>query len=78
MPRTVLRNPYKEAAELVFGARGERKVAYIADKAQIPQSTCCRYRDNIDKMPLERFAKVCRVLRLTDAQIAEVIRTLGE
>lgn len=78
MPRAVLRNPYKEAAELVFGAKGERNMKFIAQRTNIPHSTCLDYQNHIDKMPLERFAKVCKVLRLTDAQIAEVIKTLGE
>lgn len=74
MPKSVLKNPYQDASILVFGQRGERNLKFVAKKAGIPHSSCLAYRDNIERMPLERFALVCEANRLTDAEIAEVVR----
>lgn len=74
MPRTLLKNPYEEAAQLLFGRKGERNISFLAKHADIPKATCCRYREHIETMPLERFAAVCETYRLTDEEIVRVIK----
>ena len=74
MGRSLLKNPYEEASRIVFGAKGERNIKFLAQKAHIPHSTCLVYRDGIDKMPLERFARVCKAVGLSDEQILAAVK----
>lgn len=74
MGKSVLIVPRAEAARIVFGLKGERNIKFLAKKADIPRSSCLAYRDNIDRMPLERFSRVCKAAHLTDEEILKAVK----
>lgn len=75
MGRSILTNKDEQAARIIFGNMDILRPAQIDRVLQFPRGTCSEYMKHPYKAPLDRLAKLCKQLRLTDEQIAQLVKT---
>lgn len=76
MPKqTILYNPDKNAAAAIFGKEEILKPSQMDRLLKLSRGTTAAYMKAPYKMPLDRFAAVCELLRLSDEQIVEAVKS---
>lgn len=77
MPRSVLKDPIKEASALIFGDKMQKVIlSEVCKKTGITQPTLCRRRKNPEDMKLREFALIAKVTKRSDEEIVKIIRTM--
>ena len=78
MPRSMLRDPDKEASAILFGSKANAvNLSRISEATGIPANTLSNYRRRPSTITLERFALIAKVRGLSGEEIGKVVKILG-
>lgn len=76
MPKqTFIYNPDEHAATAIFGEMEILKPSTIDRLLKLSRGTTASYMAKPYKIPLDRFALLCELLRLSDEQIVEAVKS---
>ena len=76
MPKqTLIYNPDQQAAAAIFGQSDILKPSTIDRLLRLSRGTTADYMAKPYKIPLDRFARLCELLRLSDEQIVEAVKS---
>ena len=73
MPKSILRNPGKDASAVLFG-NGILNMTEIARRTRIPPSSIRRYEQDAGMLRLQQFARCCEETGMTDADIIKMVK----
>lgn len=77
MPKqTLIINPDAQAAAAIFGEKSEILKPSVIDRLlRLTRGTTADYMARPYKIPLDRFAALCELLRLSDDQILQAVKS---
>lgn len=76
MPKqTLIYNPDQRAAAAIFGQSDILKPSQMDRLLKLSRGTCAEYMKHPYKIPLDRFAAVCELLRLSDDQVLQAVKS---
>lgn len=77
MPKSVFKDPIKEASTMIFGDKMQKVIlSEVCKKTGITEPTLCRRRKNPEDMKLREFALIAKVTKRSDEEIVKIIRTM--
>ena len=76
MPKqTLIYNPDQQAAAAIFGQSEILKPSTIDRLLRLSRGTTADYMAKPYKIPLDRFARLCELLRLSDDQVLQAVKS---